>query len=754
MSLPNFRKYVYIICCLCLQSLLIKAQVPPQGIQYQAVARDNNGDALPNAAITLGFIIHNGSAGGASVYSESHSITTNQFGLFTAVIGTGTVSGSGTLAGVNWGSGSKFLEVIINGTSIGTTQLQSVPYALYANSAGGAILQSGTGLPAGGGNNGDFYIDIGTYTLYGPYSSGGGWGSGTLLKGNNGNTILNGTTAPTPGQGTIGDFYIDTQNNMMYGPKTTGGWPSAGVSLVGPAGSISLDGLNAQTIYYNGIAAKWDTTSTLMVNSNSHAVGIDTYPTFLSALTIKNRPLRAEIFFSGIDTTNIVSLGFMHIGSSDAIAYQAKKAHAFLVGSSTTPKAIIDSSANILLGSVNTLTIGSGLNLGQSKGIDFEGATPDGNKTRLQATDPTASNLLQLPDASGTLMIDPTTASGDLIYRGATGITRLGAGSPGSVLALDFSGIPAWQSSLSLGLISGTNSQTLYNDAGIWKATGNLNHDGSKVGIGVSSPTQTLGIGTGSVEKLNIKGSDGSITFTDVQGSITFPTVASTTNAKPMIHLFASGNTNGSRMVLAHSPNLATTGLEFNDQADVFSFRSVSDTIFSVGLTNKTIRYKDGNEGNGKVLVADPAGVAHWKAASKTTLLTCTGIGGGGNPSTVALQLTNNVSFTKSDAATELEITFQGILFLQSMGSGGSYVYFEIRVDGNPPGNNSGRALLSKDVASVSMYTTFTGIFNNIAAGSHTVNIYVYTDSGNASGVSINKSNMSGGSVYIVKEHY
>ena len=131
--------YVIFILGNCIQSF---SQVP-QGIQYQAIARDSSGSVLQNTTVTTDFIIHDNTITGTIVYAESQSLSTNQFGLYTAVIGAGTVS-SGTFSTIAWGSGSKFLEVKINGTSIAVTQLQSVPYALYAATAGSSVGNTAT----------------------------------------------------------------------------------------------------------------------------------------------------------------------------------------------------------------------------------------------------------------------------------------------------------------------------------------------------------------------------------------------------------------------------------------------------------------------------------------------------------------------------------------------------------------------------------------------------------------------------------
>jgi hypothetical protein len=113
------------------------AQVP-QGIPYQAIARNGQGQPLSNTNVKVRFSILDSTATGAAVYVESHSTTTSALGLFTANVGMGTVS-TGTFNAINWGQNYKFLKVELDttatGTSyidLGTQQMMSVPYALYA----------------------------------------------------------------------------------------------------------------------------------------------------------------------------------------------------------------------------------------------------------------------------------------------------------------------------------------------------------------------------------------------------------------------------------------------------------------------------------------------------------------------------------------------------------------------------------------------------------------------------------------------
>ena len=140
--------------------------VPP-GIPYQAVVRNANGQVASNTAATTKFTLHQNTTDGAVEYQEMHSLTTNAQGLVSAVIGQGTPV-QGTFAGIIWSNTTKFLQVEVdlgNGfVDLGTQQLMSVPFALYA--ANGPAGPQG---PAG--QNG---VD-GAPGPQGPAGSGGGF---------------------------------------------------------------------------------------------------------------------------------------------------------------------------------------------------------------------------------------------------------------------------------------------------------------------------------------------------------------------------------------------------------------------------------------------------------------------------------------------------------------------------------------------------------------------------------------------------
>ena len=119
----------------------------PSSFNYQGAARDGSGEVIASASIGLRFTVRTDAAAGAIQYQETHTVSTDAFGLFSVAVGTGTII-QGTFAGITWGTASKYLQIEMDpngGTTysdMGAPQLLSVPYALYANAAGGS---GGTG---------------------------------------------------------------------------------------------------------------------------------------------------------------------------------------------------------------------------------------------------------------------------------------------------------------------------------------------------------------------------------------------------------------------------------------------------------------------------------------------------------------------------------------------------------------------------------------------------------------------------------
>jgi hypothetical protein len=132
----------------------------PEGFKYQAVVRDAGNLILNNQAVGMRLTIQEGSIGGTTVYQETFAPTTNGYGLVNLEIGTGTTTDDFTT--IDWANGPYFIETAVDitgGTSyavMGTSQLMSVPYALYAKTSGsstpgptGAIGPAGPTGPTG-----------------------------------------------------------------------------------------------------------------------------------------------------------------------------------------------------------------------------------------------------------------------------------------------------------------------------------------------------------------------------------------------------------------------------------------------------------------------------------------------------------------------------------------------------------------------------------------------------------------------------
>jgi hypothetical protein len=137
------KKLIALPCLLlCVFSAIAQS---PQAIPYQAVLRNADGSVMANQAVTITFTIHNNAVDGTTEYQENHNTTSNALGLINLNVGQGTPS-VGTFSTINWGSGTKFLQVTMNSGNgnidLGTQQMLSVPYALYAANSGASSVSN------------------------------------------------------------------------------------------------------------------------------------------------------------------------------------------------------------------------------------------------------------------------------------------------------------------------------------------------------------------------------------------------------------------------------------------------------------------------------------------------------------------------------------------------------------------------------------------------------------------------------------
>ncbi len=133
------RVVLFIVVVLSIQIFWAQS---PQKMSYQAIVRDSNNQLVINQGIGMQISILQGSTNGTAVYMETQATTTNANGLVTIEIGDGTIV-SGNLSSIDWANGPYFIKTETDPTALGgtnytitgTSQLLSVPYAMYAKTA-------------------------------------------------------------------------------------------------------------------------------------------------------------------------------------------------------------------------------------------------------------------------------------------------------------------------------------------------------------------------------------------------------------------------------------------------------------------------------------------------------------------------------------------------------------------------------------------------------------------------------------------
>ena len=261
------------------------AQFPAEGINYQAVARNVQGNVI-TSPITVRISILAGSPTGTLQYQETHNATPNSFGLFNISIGQGTVTGgaAGSFPNINWGASGYYCRTEINTGSgyieMGTSPFLAVPYALYAKSSGnggsGTSYTAGSGISIAGtvisATDNSSTNEIQSLSLSGstlsisggnsvtlPAGSGsggtldqaydfGGSGAGRVITADSGPLTINGSGA---GAGNIG---------LLVNHSGTG-TAGIGVSFSGTGNAIQINSSNASNAFA-GIQASTNSATT------------------------------------------------------------------------------------------------------------------------------------------------------------------------------------------------------------------------------------------------------------------------------------------------------------------------------------------------------------------------------------------------------------------------------------------------------------------------------------------------------------
>lgn len=131
------------ICAAILFTASSFAQAPNK-MSYQAVIRNSSNVLVSNSSVGMQISILQNSTSGTAVYVETQTLMTNENGLASIEIGSGSVV-TGNFSTIDWANDTYFIKTEIdpvggtNYTISGISQLLSVPYALYAKTSGSSI---------------------------------------------------------------------------------------------------------------------------------------------------------------------------------------------------------------------------------------------------------------------------------------------------------------------------------------------------------------------------------------------------------------------------------------------------------------------------------------------------------------------------------------------------------------------------------------------------------------------------------------
>ena len=146
-----FKKIISFLLLITISNISSAQVVVPEGILFQAVARDANNNAANNRNVYVQIAIKRSTTNGITDYSESFKVVSNQEGIFSIVIGQGVrIAGVSSLKNLQWSNYIYFINLKIaieptlpdpswtatnNYVDIGTSQLWTVPYSFTSNNS-------------------------------------------------------------------------------------------------------------------------------------------------------------------------------------------------------------------------------------------------------------------------------------------------------------------------------------------------------------------------------------------------------------------------------------------------------------------------------------------------------------------------------------------------------------------------------------------------------------------------------------------
>jgi hypothetical protein len=344
-------------------SLQFRAQVPQQ-VNYQGLARNASGLPLANQSIQIRLSIRDSISSGTILYSETRPVATNQFGIFAiAVNSPGASNTTGNFSTINWAKNNKYLQVEIDpagGTSfvnLGSTQLLSVPFALYAGNGitiPFSVTQSLSASPLISLTNSSTTGTEGAIQLSGASNDSNAAIMRSVLSSASPGTFSSAIRGMANSTGNNGIGVWGSHNGSgsgVYG-TTVGGVGITGNASAGGTGVQGMSSTGNSGSFINTNAA--NSNATLLVTSNGTGPSFSTIQTGTGRASLfqinnaANSSHAADLSTNGSgNTINAVSTGTGMVGF-------------FQINNATSTKNAVQITSNATEGSFNSVNTGKG----------------------------------------------------------------------------------------------------------------------------------------------------------------------------------------------------------------------------------------------------------------------------------------------------------------------------------------------------------------------------------------------------------
>ena len=262
-------------------SSIVFSQQQQKYINYQGVARDASDEVIASQPIDIQVALRFGTTAGAAAYTETHTVTTDVSGVFSLQIGNGTVL-NGVYNNLEWGVLAPYATISLNGTEVGTVELQSVPYANASGKAKDMEINDLTnvdGMPTNGQvlkYNGTSWEPSTDETSTGGTSS---WTeSGDDIYYNDGNVGINNTNplANLDIEGNIilrNDFFTDSRTGITIYGNGDAPLSASGINtVINPEGDGHVWSYNS-SIGGNATGNKYGYETTIITNATGTQYG-------------------------------------------------------------------------------------------------------------------------------------------------------------------------------------------------------------------------------------------------------------------------------------------------------------------------------------------------------------------------------------------------------------------------------------------------------------------------------------------------